>query len=71
MSLVGTGALDAFVVREPWLRVIDIAAGTLFVREAGGVVVEPAGAPLATPFDLAARTGVIAGRSRAALEAVL
>ncbi len=71
LCLVGTGALDAFYVQAPWLRVIDIAAGTLFVREAGGLVVDPAtGTDLATPFDLSVRTGILAAKSAAALEAV-
>ncbi len=61
LCLVGTGALDAFDAPEDWLRVIDIAAGTLFVREAGGRVVHPAtGIDLDTPFTLDARTGVLA-----------
>lgn len=61
MCLVGTGALDAFHTPGDWLRVIDIAAGTLFVREAGGRVVHPrTGQDLDTPFDLASRTGVLA-----------
>lgn len=71
MCLVGTGALDAFLVRKPWLRVIDVAAGTVFVEEAGGVVLDPkTGTPLATPFRLDARCGVLAAHDRAALEAV-
>ena len=72
MCLVGTGALDAFDVRKDWLRVIDIAAATLFVREADGIVLDPAtGEDLDTPFDLGARTGVLAAKDRQALEAVL
>lgn len=71
MCLVGTGALDAFIVNKPWLRVIDIAAGTLFVREAGGLVVDPGtGTNLATPFDLTVRTGIHAATSADALRAV-
>lgn len=71
LCLVGTGALDAFIVHKPWLRVIDIAAGTLFVREAGGVVVDPAtGADLSTPFDLSVRTGLQAATGPEALGAV-
>lgn len=71
LCLVGTGALDAFIVNKPWLRVIDIAAGTLFVREAGGLVVDPAtGNDLATPFDLSVRTSIHAATGAAALEAV-
>ncbi len=61
LCLVGTGALDAFEAPRDWLRVIDIAAGTLFVREAGGRVVHPrTGDALDTPFDLQPRTGLVA-----------
>lgn len=71
LALVGTGALDAFIVRRPWLRVIDIAAGVLFVREAGGMVVEPrSGEPLNTPFDLSARASMFAAHSMKAMEAI-
>lgn len=71
LCLVGTGALDAFLVRSPWLRVIDVAAGTVFCEEAGGIVLDPAdGMPLATPFSLDARCGVVAAHNRQALEAV-
>lgn len=70
LCLVGTGALDAFIVRQPWLRVIDIAAGTLFVREAGGRVMDPRGGELATPFDLDARTGLLAAHGPDAWEGV-
>lgn len=69
LCLVGTGALDAFHVPRPWLRVIDIAAGTLFVREAGGrVVASGTHDDLATPFDLDARLALTAVHEPAALE---
>ncbi len=71
MCLVGTGAMDAFIVRKPWLRVVDIAAATLFVREAGGSVHDPlTGLDLDTPFDMSARTGVRAAHSPEARQAV-
>ena len=71
LCLVGTGAMDAFVVRRPWLRVIDIAAATLFAREAGGLVQDPAtGEPLDMPLNLEARSGLLAAHSRAAFDAV-
>jgi len=71
LCLVGTGAMDAFVVRRPWLRVIDIAAATLFAREAGGAVLDPTtGDALDMPLNLEARSGVLAAHSPAALQAV-
>lgn len=70
MCLVGTGALDAFIVRKPWLRVIDIAAASLFVREAGGSVTDPlTGRDLAVPLDITVRTGIFAARDAQARQA--
>ncbi|MES2155312.1 MAG: inositol monophosphatase family protein [bacterium] len=71
MCLVGTGAMDAFIVRKPWLRVVDIAAATLFVREAGGSVHDPlTGRDLEVPFDMSARCAVRAAHSAEARQAV-
>lgn len=71
MCLVGTGALDAFQVRKPWLRVLDIAAATLFVREAGGIVLDPAtGKDLDIGFDMQVRSGVLAASGLEAVRAV-
>ena len=71
MCLVGTGAMDAFIVRKPWLRIIDIAAATLFVREAGGSVIDPiTGLELDVPLDLAVRTGVLAAHTVEARQSV-
>jgi NAD+ kinase len=71
MCLVGTGALDAFLVRKPWLRIIDIAAATLFVRESGGSVTDPlTGLDLDLPLDLVVRTGVLAAHSPEARQSV-
>ncbi|MGB0652380.1 MAG: inositol monophosphatase family protein [Thermoplasmatota archaeon] len=60
LCLAGAGAFDAFVVNGSWLRVMDVAAGVLFVREAGGAALDPKGGDLNMPLDLAARTGVVA-----------
>jgi NAD+ kinase len=71
MCLVGTGALDAFVVRRPWLRVLDIAAATLFVRESGGQVLDPVtGADLDVALTMEVRSGVLAAHSAEARRAV-
>ncbi len=72
MCLVGTGALDAFHVRKPWLRVIDIAAATLVVREAGGQVLDPAtGRDLDMPLNLEVRSGILATHSAGARKVLL
>lgn len=71
MCLVGTGALDAFVVRKPWLRVIDIAAASLFVEESGGSVTDPlTGLALDVPLTMEVRTGVLAAHSAAARQTI-
>jgi NAD+ kinase len=71
MCLVGTGALDAFVVRRPWLRVLDIAAAVLFVRECGGLVLDPVtGADLDVPLTMEVRSGVLAAHGAEARRAV-
>ncbi len=71
LCLVGTGAMDAFLVRKPWLRVIDIAAAALFCREAGGSVIDPAtGRDLDMPLDLQSRAGLVAANNPEALDAV-
>lgn len=54
LAAVAAGRFEAFweTVLSPW----DIAAGILLVREAGGIVTDTAGAPIAVR-----RTGVVAG----------
>ena len=49
---------------------MDIAAGVLLVREAGGVVVDPDGKDLDMPVDLRARTNLVAAGDAKALEAL-
>ncbi len=60
MCMVARGALDVYVVGHAYLRVTDIAASTLIVREAGGIVVDSTGKRLDMPLTLDERTGVIA-----------
>ncbi len=72
MALVAQGALDVFLVRREWLRVIDIAAGTLIVREAGGLVLDPrTSKDLMMPFDLKHRGGMLAVHHQTAVQEVL
>lgn len=70
LSLVATGALDAFIVRKDWLRNVDIAAGMLIVEEAGGVVEAPGGGPADLTFDVTDRLGLVAAHGPEAMEAV-
>jgi len=60
MCLVATGALDYYVVGKEHIRVIDLAAATLIVREAGGVVKTIRGEDLDMEFTLDTRTSLVA-----------
>lgn len=63
MCLVGQGAIDGYHYAKPILRIIDIAASTLIVREAGGVVLDKDGKDLDLPLSLAPRFGLTAASS--------
>jgi fructose-1,6-bisphosphatase/inositol monophosphatase family enzyme len=60
MCLVAEGALDAFYCDQPLVRVIDIAASTLIVREAGGLVHDLGRRDLNVPYDLTVRFPTVA-----------
>jgi fructose-1,6-bisphosphatase/inositol monophosphatase family enzyme len=60
MCLVASGGLDAFLCDQPMLRIVDIAASTLIVREAGGHVLDLAKKPLNVPFDVRAKFPMVA-----------
>ena len=60
MCMVAVGALDYYIVGKDYIRVIDVAASTLIVREAGGVVTNIKGEKLDMPLDLDERSSVIA-----------
>jgi len=64
MCLVANGTVDAYYMncerREKSIRVVDIAASSLILREAGGEVLSLDGAPLDMPFDLVARSNFLA-----------
>lgn len=60
MCMVARGSMDAFLHLTEGLRVVDVAAGTLIVEEAGGHVVAPDGTPPDVPLDPAARTSLVA-----------
>jgi len=71
LCAVASGATDLYYLNtreEARLRVIDIAAGVLLVREAGGFVAVPEdGRELDLPFTLKARTNLVAVGDRKAL----
>jgi fructose-1,6-bisphosphatase/inositol monophosphatase family enzyme len=74
LCLVARGAADLYYMRsaveEAKLRVVDIAAGTLIVREAGGHVVDLDGHDLDLPLESTARTDLVAFGDPRAREAI-
>ena len=71
MCMVARGALDVYVVGKEYMRVTDIAASTLIVREAGGIVTNIKGSPLDMPLTLDERTSVVAACSRHLVQQVI
>jgi fructose-1,6-bisphosphatase/inositol monophosphatase family enzyme len=74
LCLVARGAADVYFMhsREARLklRACDIAAGTLIVREAGGLVLDLAGHDLDIPLTADAHTDLVAVGDRKAWEAI-
>lgn len=74
LCLVARGAADLYymhsALQETKLRVVDVAAGALIVREAGGLVLDLEGRDLDMPLDPTARADLVAASSREALEAL-
>lgn len=64
MCLVGSGALDGYHYAKPILRIIDVAASSLIVREAGGVVLDDKGEDLELPLTLTPRFELTAASTR-------
>jgi fructose-1,6-bisphosphatase/inositol monophosphatase family enzyme len=71
MCLVASNALDYYFVGRDILRVVDIAAATLIVREAGGCVKTIIGDDLDMEFDVTKRTSVLAVCSETLLKDLL
>ena len=59
MVLVASGALDCFICLDDHLRITDIAAATLIVREASGEVYDRFGKILDMKSDVTERTSVV------------
>jgi len=73
LCAVAAGGVDLYYANaDPSvrLRIMDIAAGVLLVREAGGVVVDTKGRELEMPVILRARTNLVAAGDPRALEAL-
>ncbi len=71
MCMVASGALDYYFVGKEILRVVDIAAATLIVREAGGVVKTMSGDDLDMNLTLEERTSVVASCSEQFVRSLL
>lgn len=72
MCMVASGQADLYYVEcEPMLRIIDIAAGTLIVREAGGMVLDLQGENLNMDLDIKERSNLMVLGDSKLLEAIL
>ena len=71
MCMVAIGALDFYVIGKEYLRVTDIAASTLIMREAGGVVTDIRGEELDMSLSLDDRTSVIAACSEELIHKII
>lgn len=70
LSYVASGALDLYADNRGKLRVTDIAAALLILKEAGGTVLDLSGKALDCPLDLKQRVSLVAGHSGACAEAL-
>jgi fructose-1,6-bisphosphatase/inositol monophosphatase family enzyme len=74
LCLVAKGAADMYymhtAVVETKLRAVDVAAGALIVREAGGLVLDLHGSDLDMPLTPSARSDLVAVGDRKAWEAI-
>jgi fructose-1,6-bisphosphatase/inositol monophosphatase family enzyme len=66
LVLVGTGGIDLFLATKKYLRIVDIAASVLFLREAGGYVFDLRRKPLNAGYDLKERIAFYAMGDRKA-----
>ncbi len=71
MCYVAVGGLDYYLVGRNYLRVTDIAAGTLIVREAGGFVCTLDGGFFDMELSLHERTNIIAAGSEKLIQDLL
>ena len=71
MCMVAVGGLDFYVLGKEYLRVIDIAASTLIVREAGGFVKNISGNELDMTLTLDERTSVVAACSEDVIRSII
>lgn len=68
MCLIASGGIDLFLSTKSYLRVVDVAASTLILREAGGLVLDLKRKPLNAGYDLKERVSLYAMGDRRALK---
>jgi fructose-1,6-bisphosphatase/inositol monophosphatase family enzyme len=71
MCMVAMGALDLYYVGKDFMRIVDIAASTLIVREAGGIVKNIHGENLNMELTLDHRTSVLAAGSEKCIKDIV
>lgn len=73
MALVAKGSIDlmAYVGKGSYIRNIDVAAGVILVREAGGVVVDQEGKEFNMGMDITVRTNIMAASNRKILGEII
>jgi len=71
MCMVAIGALDFYIVGKEYIRVVDIAASSLILREAGGFVKNIYGQDLDMPFNLDERSSVVAACSEQLIKKII
>ena len=71
MCMVALGALDFYAVGKEYIRVVDIAASTLILREAGGIVKNIYGEELDMSFTLDERSSVVAACSEELVKKII
>ncbi len=65
LCYVASGIFDAFIDMRGMLRVTDIAAGKLIVKEAGGMITDGNGELLSTQLDVKKRVNLVASNGKA------
>ena len=71
MCMVAIGALDFYVVGKDYIRIVDIAASSLILREAGGVVTNIYGQELDMPFTLDERSSIVAACNKDLIKRII
>jgi fructose-1,6-bisphosphatase/inositol monophosphatase family enzyme len=71
MCMVAIGALDFYVIGKEYIRVVDIAASSLILREAGGFVKNIYNEELDMPFNLDERSSIVAACSEELIKKII